>query len=301
VGDNAVARDGNERDGPAKELLRKALVRVFQEEDLAGAAPWFEPYSRSPPTVSRMMWERFLTELAQLSSPLGGPNATCIDWGSSAVRFFSNCARTYVFLYDERQTQFNRATKRERGVVIGDLRVGLPHVPSGLFDLTFCGMVMEHVPPSPLWSGVRTLQRIVKPGGVLVYAIPFLYHYHGVPGDYQRQTLQGVLYLLESNGFDVCLAVSDGHRAALATALGLKVDRTLRVDFFTNQSKRSLLHSASQYSVVARRRGGDSVGCAALPDLTAVTNGLSRAELKEMSTSLRWAPPDEAGFAALGA
>jgi hypothetical protein len=92
-------------------------------------------------------------------------------------------------------------------------------------------MVFEHVPQ--FWRAIRVLLRITKPKGqahefalnlacpshlhsdlgaeiiltprpgYIVWATPFYYRYHPIPGDFWRFTYQGNIYLLESNDFDV--------------------------------------------------------------------------------------------------
>ena len=64
---------------------------------------------------------------------------------------------------DPAQKRFDALKKQIRGDV-----KDLSHVPRSLFDLVLCTFVFEHV--AQFWRAGRTLSRLVKPGGVLVYS-----------------------------------------------------------------------------------------------------------------------------------
>lgn len=53
------------------------------------------------------------------------------------------------------------------------------------------------------WMVVREFARILKPGGVIVFCVPFLQPEHAVPHDFYRYTVYGVQALLSSAGFQV--------------------------------------------------------------------------------------------------
>lgn len=52
------------------------------------------------------------------------------------------------------------------------------------------GAVIEHL-HDPVGS-VTEIHRVLKPGGFVYAEIPFLQHFHGCPGDYQRYTIMGI-------------------------------------------------------------------------------------------------------------
>lgn len=76
--------------------------------------------------------------------------------------------------------------------IVYDMMQGLPF-PSGTFDLCVCTAVLEHV-PDPQFL-VQEMRRVLKPGGRVHAAIPFLQPFHAVPNDYQRYTESGIRYL----------------------------------------------------------------------------------------------------------
>ena len=69
------------------------------------------------------------------------------------------------------------------------------------FDAVICNAVLEHVVDAE--RSMRELARVVKRGGHIVVAIPFLQPYHPCPGDYRRYTADGMAQLGRRAGLDV--------------------------------------------------------------------------------------------------
>jgi SAM-dependent methyltransferase len=67
------------------------------------------------------------------------------------------------------------------------------------FDLIIADQVFEHL-PWPHRAG-RNVFAMLRPGGWLVIATPFLVRVHNVPIDCCRWTEQGLSYLLQDSGF----------------------------------------------------------------------------------------------------
>jgi SAM-dependent methyltransferase len=64
---------------------------------------------------------------------------------------------------------------------------------AGTVDAVFNIVVLEHVQcPQKV---LKEIFRVLKPGGVIFSAIPFMQPYHASPHDYQRYTLKGIRYL----------------------------------------------------------------------------------------------------------
>lgn len=63
------------------------------------------------------------------------------------------------------------------------------------FDAVIAIEVFEHL-HSPAVA-IKECYRVLTPDGVLILSIPFLFHVHGDPFDYQRLTRQGILNLTE--------------------------------------------------------------------------------------------------------
>lgn len=61
------------------------------------------------------------------------------------------------------------------------------------FDLVLATEVLEHV--KYLEKAVTELKRVVKPGGLILVTVPFLFPEHGQPDDYWRLTRDGLRFL----------------------------------------------------------------------------------------------------------
>jgi SAM-dependent methyltransferase len=72
--------------------------------------------------------------------------------------------------------------------------------PDGLFDLVYSANVAEHVPR--LWSWVRELARVTKPGGHLLFVSPVSWPYHEAPVDCWRILPEGYQALFEEAGLE---------------------------------------------------------------------------------------------------
>jgi 2-polyprenyl-3-methyl-5-hydroxy-6-metoxy-1,4-benzoquinol methylase len=56
----------------------------------------------------------------------------------------------------------------------GDFMEGYSDIPSGMFDVVICEQVLEHLPE--LETAVRTLERVLRPGGTLFVGVPIFPH-----------------------------------------------------------------------------------------------------------------------------
>ena len=57
-----------------------------------------------------------------------------------------------------------------RELLIGDLMLGYPQIPSGQYDVVICEQVLEHLPRLEL--AIATIGRLVKPGGHAFVGVP---------------------------------------------------------------------------------------------------------------------------------
>lgn len=95
----------------------------------------------------------------------------------------------------------------------------------GSFDGVLCSQVLEHVfTPDAFLAEIR---RVLRPGGVLVLAVPFMWDEHEQPWDFGRYTTFGLRALVERSGFEVVAqhkSMADARAVAqLATAWIYKV------------------------------------------------------------------------------
>jgi SAM-dependent methyltransferase len=102
-------------------------------------------------------------------------NATCVDWASS--------------LHPSIHLD-----------VSADLGEPLPF-PDESFDTIVLTDVLEHLPrPDIIWAEAA---RLLRPGGVFLVGVPFLYWVHEQPFDYHRYTEHRLRLFCADHGFDV--------------------------------------------------------------------------------------------------
>jgi SAM-dependent methyltransferase len=70
---------------------------------------------------------------------------------------------------------------------------------SDFFNLAISQEVLEHVENPEL--AVREIYRVLKVGGIFYCQLPFIIGYHPGPNDYWRFTKEGIIQLLEKEGF----------------------------------------------------------------------------------------------------
>ena len=74
-----------------------------------------------------------------------------------------------------------------------DLTVGIGDLNEDHFALAICCSVLEHVRRP--WVMAENLTRVVRPGGALYMAVPWVWRYHAYPDDYFRFSWRGVAEL----------------------------------------------------------------------------------------------------------
>jgi SAM-dependent methyltransferase len=68
------------------------------------------------------------------------------------------------------------------------------------FDTAICTAVLEHLEEPE--QALRECHRVLKPGGLAIYSVPFIWHLHEEPRDFYRFTKYGLNYLFGKTGFD---------------------------------------------------------------------------------------------------
>ncbi len=94
----------------------------------------------------------------------------------------------------------------------------------GQFEIAFGTEVLEHCPRPEIILG--EVNRVLKPGGVFFFTVPFLWPLHEVPHDEYRYTPFALKRLLEETGFvNIEINATGGWHASMAQMLGLWVRR----------------------------------------------------------------------------
>ena len=105
-----------------------------------------------------------------------------------------------------------------------DVFADAAHLPliEGSIDAVVCLEVLEHVRHPQ--AALAEFARVLKPGGTMLFSMPFLYPIHDAPHDFQRLTQYGLHRDLDLAGFDVVRLRKTGHAiraAALLLSLAL--------------------------------------------------------------------------------
>jgi SAM-dependent methyltransferase len=98
-------------------------------------------------------------------------------------------------------------------------------IESESFDCAFGTEVLEHCPNPEVV--MKEVHRVLKPGGVFFFTVPFLWNLHEVPNDEYRYTPFSLERHLKNSGFtDITIKATGGWHASMAQMLGLWVRRS---------------------------------------------------------------------------
>lgn len=128
--------------------------------------------------------------------------------------------KEYVGLDIEDALEYSREVKAD---VLWD-GITMP-IKSSSYDCAFGTEVLEHCPQPEVV--LREVYRVLKPGGVFFFTVPFLWNLHEIPHDEYRYTPFSLKRHLENSGFkDIELKATGGWHASMAVMLGLWVRRS---------------------------------------------------------------------------
>jgi len=93
------------------------------------------------------------------------------------------------------------------------------------FDCAFGTEVLEHCPYPEIV--LKEVFRVLKPGGVFFFTVPFLWNLHEVPHDEYRYTPFSLARHFKNTGFhSIDIKATGGWHAAMAQMIGLWVKRS---------------------------------------------------------------------------
>jgi SAM-dependent methyltransferase len=124
----------------------------------------------------------------------------------------STIQRATVFRCDGTLVRSNLTLDTEPDVCFNALE-GFP-LRSSTFDAVLMLNVLEHLTDGR--STLREIHRILRPGGVLILAVPFLYHVHAAPDDFHRFTASALRQLCLDSGFKTVQIDEHGTGSFLA-------------------------------------------------------------------------------------
>ena len=125
------------------------------------------------------------------------PGSNWLDLGCGQKPFissFTNCTYTGIDV---------EVSGREESLKNPDMFFDGREIPfaSDTFDGILCTQVLEHV--INLDIILSECNRVLKPGGVMIVSVPFLYREHEQPFDFRRFTSFGITSELEGHGFKI--------------------------------------------------------------------------------------------------
>lgn len=100
-------------------------------------------------------------------------------------------------------------------------------VASGSVDTVTSFQVMEHLPEPQHF--LDECYRVLRPGGLLVITVPFMWQVHEAPHDYFRYTRYGLEYLLQKSGFsEILVKENTGYWQTAALKFSYQTRRLAR-------------------------------------------------------------------------
>lgn len=209
----------------SKGYLKKRFVSWLQEENFH---PTFLGILTNPFYIAR---KGLALKIKQKSEFLQG-DILDIGCGQKPYkRFF----RTSDYIGLELDTPDNRTFKQADYFYNG---VKMPFG-DNQFDSILCNQVLEHVFDPELF--LKEVYRVVKPGGTVMFTVPFMWDEHEKPHDYARYTSFALKYLFEKNKFKV---VDASKTVSNLGAIFQLVNAYLYKKLFTKNGKVNLLLSS---------------------------------------------------------
>jgi len=118
-----------------------------------------------------------------------------LDVGCGTKPYRDLCQQATHYIGVELGKQENRAHKAADIFYDGNV---LPFA-DATFDSILCNQVLEHIFEPTMF--LNEIHRVLKPGGILLLTVPFVWDEHEKPYDYARYSSYGLVYLLNHSGF----------------------------------------------------------------------------------------------------
>jgi len=163
--------------------------------------------------------------------------------------------------------------QRKHVDVFANLTLSLP-LRDSCFDTILLSDVLEHIPNPESLS--FEIARVLRPGGCALIGVPFLYHLHEVPHDFNRYTRYQLARILTNAGLTILqldeiggspevladvMSKTLASRPRLAAAFVAMARWLLTLGVVRRVSERTRPNFPLAYIVVARKDATKAVGC----------------------------------------
>lgn len=148
-------------------------------------------------------------------------NGTVVDLGGAKVSDY------YKYLRGDHQIITVNMDSEYGCDIIADIEKPLPFEDASV-DYVLCLNVFEHI--YNIQNPISESYRMLKPQGEMIFAVPFLFHVHGSPHDFNRHTSTHWERKLNELGFDMvcCSVIGEGAFTACYSLLLPFIPRFMR-------------------------------------------------------------------------
>jgi len=167
-----------------KLILKKSYIYFYRFLHRVGVLPISRTFGAERGTpIGRYYIDLFLKKH---STTIKG---RCLEFGGTTYKSYFPKAEQYEVI----------SIQEGPGIdYVGDVH-DINALPIGIFDSIICTQVFEHLSHPHIAS--KSLYSMMKPGGVLLFTVPFINNIHYSPTDFYRFTPDGCRLILEEAGF----------------------------------------------------------------------------------------------------
>jgi SAM-dependent methyltransferase len=188
---------------------RSALAPWLLNATKVGRGTGYAGYHAGPSVISRLAINAYvLAERAHIA-----PGSVCLGWDSTEfVDLVPGCVReqSWALVFKNGKVKVDVAQRKLHADIASLVDASaVSSVPR--FDLIICQEVFEHVRRPA--DGAKGLYNLLRSGGRVLFTVPFNSHFHLIPTDFFRYSLDGARSLLADAGLTIERTYKIGNSA----------------------------------------------------------------------------------------
>ena len=188
---------------------RSAIAPWLLNATKIGRGTGYAGYHAGPSVISRLAINAYvLAERAHTA-----PGSVCLGWDSTEfVDLVPGCVReqSWALVFKNGKAKVDVAQRKLHADITSLVDASaVSSVPR--FDLIICQEVFEHV-RRPV-DGAKGLYNLLRSGGRVLFTVPFNSHFHLIPTDFFRYSLDGARSLLADAGLTIERTYKIGNSA----------------------------------------------------------------------------------------